>query len=46
MDENEFQFTDESLGLIERIEFSGVRDLQTNRVPQKHGISDVRLARF
>ncbi len=37
-DEDEFQFTDESLALIERIheriEFSGVRDLPTKRVFQ------------
>jgi hypothetical protein len=46
-DEDEFQFTDESLALIERIheriEFSGVRDLPTKRVLQKHGISNVEL---
>lgn len=46
-DEEEFQFTDESLSLIERIhdriEFSGVRDLPTKRVLQKHGISNVEL---
>ncbi|EMA63065.1 polysaccharide pyruvyl transferase family protein [Halorubrum lipolyticum] len=46
-DEDEFRFTDESLSLIERIheriEFSGVRDLPTKRVLQKHGISNVEL---
>lgn len=46
-DEDEFQFTSESLALIQRIheqiEFSGVRDLPTKRVLQKHGISNVEL---
>lgn len=46
-DEAEFQFTEESLRLIERIheriEFSGVRDLPTKRVLQKHGIPNVEL---
>jgi hypothetical protein len=47
MDEDEYKFTDESLALIERIheriEFSGVRDLPTKRVLQRHGISNVEL---
>lgn len=45
--EDEFQFTHQSLELLkrihDRIEFSGVRDLPTKRVLQKHGISNVEL---
>lgn len=46
-DEDSYEFTSESLELLERIheriEFSGVRDLPTKRVLEKHGIANVKL---
>ncbi|MFC7041683.1 polysaccharide pyruvyl transferase family protein [Halonotius sp. GCM10025705] len=45
--EEEYSFTSESIQMFERIheliEFSGVRDLPTKRVLQKHGIDNVEL---